>query len=89
MPYLKRLAKYHLLLVVFFENTELTAKAADDVDDLEDLYIKTIAGKYVHEKQLIVRELNNAGILSILSPPEKVTVNAINKYIEIKTRQAI
>ncbi len=89
MPYLKRLAKYHLLLVVFFENTELTSKAADDVDDLEDLYIKTIAGKYVHEKQLIVRELNNAGILSILSPPEKVTVNAINKYIEIKTRQAI
>lgn len=89
MPYLKRLAKYHLLLVVFFENTELTAKAAEDVDDLEDLYIKTIAGKYVHEKQLIVRELNNAGILSILSPPEKVTVNAINKYIEIKTRQAI
>ena len=89
MPYLKRLAKYHLLLVVFFENTELTVKAADDVYDLEDLYIKTIAGKYVHEKQLIVRELNNAGILSILSPPEKVTVNAINKYIEIKTRQAI
>jgi uncharacterized protein (DUF58 family) len=89
MPYLKRLAKYHLLLVVFFENTELSAKAEEDINDLEELYIKTIAGKYVHEKQLIVRELQNAGILSILSPPEKVTVNAINKYIEIKTRQAI
>ncbi len=89
LPYLKRLAKYHLLLVVFFENTELTAKAEEHINDLEELYIKTIAGKYVHEKQLIVRELQNAGILSILSPPEKVTVNAINKYIEIKTRQAI
>ncbi|MBX9784965.1 MAG: DUF58 domain-containing protein [Chitinophagaceae bacterium] len=89
MHYLKRLAKYHLLLVVFFENTELTAKAEENAEDLEELYIKTIAGKYVHEKQLIVKELQNAGILSILSPPEKVTVNAINKYIEIKTRQAI
>lgn len=89
LPYLKRLAKYHLLLVVFFENTELTAKAEEDINDLEGLYIKTIAGKFVHEKQLIVKELQNAGILSILSPPEKVTVNAINKYIEIKTRQAI
>lgn len=89
MPYLKRLAKYHLLLVVFFENTELSAKAEEDVEDLEDLYIRTIAGKFVHEKQLIVKELQNAGILSILSPPEKVTVNTINKYIEIKTRQAI
>lgn len=89
LPYLKRLAKYHLLLVVFFENTELSEKAEEDVKDLEGLYIKTIAGKFVHEKQLIVKELQNAGILSILSPPEKVTVNAINKYIEIKTRQAI
>jgi uncharacterized protein (DUF58 family) len=89
LPYLKRLAKYHLLLVIFFENTELTAKAEGEIEDLEELYIKTIAGKFVHEKQLIVRELQNAGILSILSPPEKVTVNAINKYIEIKTRQAI
>jgi uncharacterized protein (DUF58 family) len=89
LPYLKRLAKFHLLLVVFFENTELTAKAEEDIKDMEELYIRTIAGKYVHEKQLIVKELHNAGILSILSPPEKVTVNAINKYIEIKTRQAI
>ncbi len=89
LPYLKRLAKYHLLLVVFFENTELSAKAEEHVEDMEDLYIRTIAGKFVHEKQLIVKELQNAGILSILSPPEKVTVNAINKYIEIKTRQAI
>lgn len=89
LPYLKRLAKYHLLLVVFFENTELTNKAEADVKDMEDLYIRTIAGKFVNEKHLIVKELQNAGILSILSPPEKITVNAINKYIEIKTRHAI
>lgn len=89
LPYLKRLAKFHLLVVVFFENTELSAKAEEDIKDMEELYIRTVAGKFVHEKQLIVKELQNAGILSILSPPEKVTVNAINKYIEIKTRQAI
>nr|WP_294905062.1 DUF58 domain-containing protein [uncultured Lacibacter sp.] len=89
MQYLKRIAKYHLLLVVFFENTELKQVAGQEVEDIEDLYVKTIAGKYMHEKQLIVKELQNAGILSILSAPENVTVNTINKYIEIKTRQAI
>jgi uncharacterized protein (DUF58 family) len=89
MPYLKRLAKYHLLLVIFFENTELKNTAEQQVNDLEELYIKTIAGKYMHEKQLIVKELQNAGILCVLSAPEKVTINAINKYIEIKSRQAI
>jgi uncharacterized protein (DUF58 family) len=89
MQYLKRIAKYHLLLIVFFENTELKQVAGQEVEDIEDLYVKTIAGKYMHEKQLIVKELQNAGILSILSAPEHVTVNTINKYIEIKTRQAI
>jgi uncharacterized protein (DUF58 family) len=89
LPYLKMIAKYHLLLVVFFENTELKQVTVQEVKDIEDLYVKTIAGKYIHEKQLIVKELQNAGILSILSAPEQVTVNAINKYIEIKTRQAI
>jgi uncharacterized protein (DUF58 family) len=89
LPYLKMIAKYHLLLVVFFENTELRQVTVKDVKDIEDLYVKTIAGKYMHEKQLIVKELQNAGILSVLSAPEQVTVNAINKYIEIKTRQAI
>jgi uncharacterized protein (DUF58 family) len=89
MQYLKRIAKYHLLLVVFFENTELKQVSEQGVEDIEDLYVKTIAGKYMHEKQLIVKELQNAGILSILTAPENVTVNTINKYIEIKTRQAI
>lgn len=89
MAYLKRIAKYHLLLLVFFENTELKSVTVKNVKDIEDLYVKTIAGKYAHEKRLIVKELQNAGILSILTAPENVTVNTINKYIEIKTRQAI
>ena len=89
MTYLKRIAKYHLLLLVFFENTELKQVTVQQVKDIEDLYVKTIAGKYAHEKRLIVKELQNAGILSILTAPENVTVNTINKYIEIKTRQAI
>ncbi len=89
MAYLKRIAKYHLLMVVFFENTELRKVTNQQVKDLEDLYVKTIAGKYIHEKQMIVKELQNAGILSILSAPEQLTVNTINKYVEIKARQAI
>jgi hypothetical protein len=53
------------------------------------VYIKTVAEKFMHEKRLIVKELQNHGILSILTPPEKLTVNAVNKYLELKARQAI
>lgn len=87
LPYLKSLAKFHLLVVVFFENTELTALERVAVNNVNDVYLKTIAGKYSYEKKLIVKELRNHGILSILSTPENLTVNSINKYLEIKSKR--
>jgi uncharacterized protein (DUF58 family) len=89
LPSLKRLAKYHLLLVVFFENTELKALTEKRAVTIEDIYIKTIAEKFAYEKRLMVRELHKNGILSILTAPENLTVNAINKYLELKNRLSI
>ncbi|PZR26236.1 MAG: DUF58 domain-containing protein [Citrobacter freundii] len=89
MPALKKIARYHLLLVVFFENTELRAITEQKASKLEDIYIKTIAEKFAHEKRLMVKELQKNGILSVLTSPENLTVNAINKYLELKTRMSI
>lgn len=89
LPYLKQIAKHHLLLVIFFENTELKVLREQSATTLEDIYIKTIADKFAFEKRLIVKELQQQGILAVLSPPKELTVNAINKYIELKARQAI
>jgi uncharacterized protein (DUF58 family) len=89
LPYLKQLAKHHLLMVVFFENTELTELAFTPVNDLEGIYNKTIAEKFVYEKKMIVKELQQQGILAVLSAPEKLTIQAVNKYLELKSKQAI
>jgi len=89
LPYLRMIAKYHLLLVVFFENTELKDLAERKAKDIEGVYIKTVAEKFIHEKKMIVKELQNHGILSILTTPENLTVNTVNKYLELKARQAI
>lgn len=89
MPSLKRLAKYHLLTVVFFDNTELRGLTEAKDMTTEDIYIKTIAEKYRYEKQLIVKELQKNGIVAVLSTPQNLTVNALNKYLELKTRQSI
>ncbi len=89
LPYLRKIAQHHLLLVVFFENTELKELTEKNVSDVESIYTKTIAEKFVFEKKLIVKELQKYGILSILTAPENVTVNALNKYLELKARQAI
>lgn len=89
MPALKRMARYHLLLVVFFENTELKTLTGKKAHKLEDIYIKTIAEKFSYEKRLMVKELHKNGILSILTTPENLTVNTVNKYLELKTRMSI
>jgi uncharacterized protein (DUF58 family) len=89
LNYLRSIAKYHLLMVVFFENTELHQLSNLTVNNLEDVYIKTIAEKFEFEKRLIVKELQKYGILTVLTPPEQLTVNAVNKYLELKARQAL
>lgn len=89
LPSLQRIARYHLLLVVLFENTELRTLQQSKAETVEDIYIKTIGEKFSNEKRRMVRELQKNGILSILSAPEDLTVNTINKYLEVKNRMSI
>lgn len=87
--FLRSIAKHHLLMVVFFENTELKKLSSISAANLEEVYVKTIAEKFASEKRLIVKELSKYGILSILTAPQNLTINSINKYLELKARQAI
>ena len=89
LPYLRKIAQHHLLLVVFFENTELRELTETPVNDLESVYIKTIAEKFTAEKKLIVKELQLYGILSLLTAPQHLTVDTVNKYLELKARQVL
>ncbi|KYP15024.1 DUF58 domain-containing protein [Flavihumibacter sp. CACIAM 22H1] len=89
LPYIRSLAKQHLLLVVFFENTALQEQVKQPVEDLEQLYIKTITEKFIAEKRLMVKELQKYGIQAILTSPQQLTTQTINKYLELKARQII
>jgi uncharacterized protein (DUF58 family) len=89
LPYLKMLNKNHLLLLVFFENTELQSVLNSPADTIEQVYTKTVAEKFAFEKRQIVRSLQQHGILSILTTPGNLTINTLNKYLEIKARQLL
>lgn len=89
LPYLRRLAKEHLLLVIFFENTALHSLLNTPATDTEDIYLKTIGEKFVFEKKQIVKELNQYGIQTILTAPQHLTADTVNKYLELKARGMI
>ncbi|WP_203258540.1 DUF58 domain-containing protein [Hyunsoonleella ulvae] len=86
LPYLKAIAKNHLLVVIFFKNTEIDKLLNTKAETVQDVYDKVIAEKFDFEKRLIVNELKKFGIYSILTTPENLTVDTINKYLEIKSR---
>lgn len=89
VSYLRSIAKHHLLVVIFFENTELTKLTNAEARTVNDVYVKTIAEKFSYEKRMVVKELHKYGILSVLTTPQGLTANTISKYLEIKARQEI
>ena len=86
LPYLKGIAKNHLLVVVFFQNTELNDLIHKKAETIQEVYDKVIAEKFMLEKRLIVNELKKYGIYSVLTQSENLTLDTINKYLEIKAR---
>jgi len=86
---LRKINQNHLLVVIFFENTELEKTTHLEAKNVKDVYYKTIAQKFAIEKKLIVQELHKYGIQSILARPKDLSVNTINKYLEIKSRGMI
>jgi uncharacterized protein (DUF58 family) len=87
--FLKNIAKNHFLIVIFFDNTELNKIISVSSKNIQEVYDKVIAEKFAFEKRLIVSELEKYGIQTILTQPEDLTINSINKYIELKAKGMI
>ncbi len=89
MTLLRRMNLRHLLVVIFFENTEIQDYSREKAGTLEDIYNHTIAEKFSAEKLQIVQQLTLYGIQSILTRPEELALNTVNKYLELKSRGLI
>jgi uncharacterized protein (DUF58 family) len=89
LPTLRRLNNNHLLVVVFFENTEIRKLAQEPVDRSLDIYKQTTARRFLQEKKDMVTKLRSFGIQAVLTRPQDLTLNTINKYLELKSRGLI
>jgi hypothetical protein len=76
-------------VVVFFENTEVLALAQEPADNLEGMYMQSVAQKYQGEKLQLQQILKQHGIQSIYTKPENLSVAVANKYLELKSRGLI
>jgi uncharacterized protein (DUF58 family) len=103
LQYLRQLNMRHRLLVVFFEDEELSqfivhhSQFTTDSNHIshlssfnspstESVYQHVIAEKFAYEQRLIVQTLRQYGIQSLLTTPRNLSVDVINKYLEIKSK---
>ncbi|MEM7299330.1 MAG: DUF58 domain-containing protein, partial [Bacteroidota bacterium] len=56
---------------------------------VEGIYQQTIARKFLAEKAAMVQKLKQFGIQAVLTRPENLSMNTINKYLELKARGLI
>ncbi|MDC8106491.1 DUF58 domain-containing protein [Chryseobacterium sp. PTM-20240506] len=86
LKYLRGIAKNHLLVVVFFKNSELQTLIHKNPESMQEIYDEVIAEKFEFEKKLIIQELRKYGIYTVYTLPENLNIDVINKYLEIKAR---
>ncbi|MEH0156873.1 DUF58 domain-containing protein [Limibacter armeniacum] len=89
LPYLQVLAKRHVLVVVLFENSELNDLLEEEEDTKSALYRKGLIEQFSMDKRLIAKTLNQHGIHAVLTTPENLTVDTLNKYLALKARGVI
>jgi uncharacterized protein (DUF58 family) len=89
LPTLRLLNNQHLLVVVFFENTEISTFSKQESKTTEAIFHHTIAQQYVNDKVQMVQKLRQYGIQTILTKPEELSINTLNKYLELKSRGLI
>jgi uncharacterized protein (DUF58 family) len=86
LPFLQQLSRRHRLLVVFFEDVELAVFAASPPADEEERSQREMAAKFIREKQQVVATLRQAGIYALLTTPDHLSVDVVNKYLEMKSQ---
>lgn len=84
--YLKAIDQKHELILVFFKNTEVEKLRHSIPQNTNEIYDVSIAEDLMLQKQEMIYLLKKNGIQAILTAPEELQINVINKYLEIKAR---
>lgn len=86
LKYLRQINRRHLLVTIFFADTDIRQLRNKPANSLYEVYRKTIAESHIFEQRQIVKELQQYGIFAVLTSPQQLTANTINQYLQLKAR---
>jgi len=86
---LLRLRRRHLCLLVTIGDPTVQKLARQPIHDSASLYERTVAEEMLTERDLVLQQLRQAGVLTLDVPADELSIGVINRYLEIKARQMI
>ena len=87
LPHLKALARRHRVVVIFFENVGVQGLIERPATRPEDVYVKAQADQLAEERRAVLETLQQAGIGALLTTPDALTVDAINRYLVLRQEE--
>jgi uncharacterized protein (DUF58 family) len=86
LPVLRRINYRHLLIVVIFENAEIEKYAYQASSNIREIFTKTVARQWLDNKRQVAVTLNKHGIQTIVTNTGNLSIDVLNKYIELKAK---
>jgi uncharacterized protein (DUF58 family) len=87
IPFLRLINRYHLLIVICFVNREIEVLANQQAADKTGIYQSVVARNTMLQRNTFLSGLTAFGIQLILVKPEDLSIQVINKYLEIKSKR--
>lgn len=82
---LKSLARHHLPLVITIKDMRLYEYADGTIKDSKEFFTKVAAMKLIDEREKIRKILNDFSIAVVDVPPDKLSIEVVNKYLYLKS----
>ena len=85
----QRLARRHLVIFVTLRDPDLAAVAGARPGSLQALNRAVVARDFIRERDVVIQRLRRIGVHCIDVPPARVSMQLLNRYLEIKRRELI
>lgn len=89
LRYSMALIPRHLPLVVAMSDTEVVRIADGIPETMEDLYRQGVAAEMLERREKLIARLGSAGVMVLSTQPERISAAALDRYLEIKTKNRL
>lgn len=90
LPHLRRIARRHALVVVFFEDEELTRASLplEGAASTNEQLLRALSSDLVLQKRQMAETLRRNGIHALITSPRHLSGNVVRRYFVLKQRGA-